>query len=81
MFLSECHDLQMTASEEVGPQWQRTGVGCEFNRSMQHTRYCASRRSVADEAEATDLLHGKPEGHHVGPLAERGIAPADCPDV
>jgi len=36
----------------------------------QHTRYCVSRRSVADEATATDLLHGKPEVAHVGALAE-----------
>ena len=30
----------------------------------------ASRRSVADEATTTDLLHGKPEGADVGALAE-----------
>ena len=44
--------------------------GCGFNRWMQHTRNCVSRRSVADEAKVTDLLHGKSEGTNVGPLAE-----------
>jgi hypothetical protein len=34
---------------------------CGFNRWMQHTRNCASRRSVANETKTTDLLHGKPE--------------------
>ena len=29
-----------------------------FNRSMQHIKSCVSRRSVADEAETEDLLHG-----------------------
>ena len=28
-----------------------------FNRSMQHTRNCVSKRSVADEAKTQDLLH------------------------
>jgi hypothetical protein len=45
---------------------------CGFNRSMQHTRICVSRkRSVADETKTTDLLHGNPESAHVGTLAER----------
>src|SRR5947207_15507364 len=52
---------------------------CGFNRWKQNTRNCVSRRSVADEATATDLLHGKPEGAHVGALAERRFSPADCP--
>ena len=42
-----------------------------FNRWMQHTRDCASRRSVADETKTSDLLHGKPESADVGALAER----------
>jgi hypothetical protein len=42
-----------------------------FNRWMQHTRNCVSRRSVANEAKTEDLLHGKPEGADVGALAER----------
>jgi len=29
-----------------------------FNRSMQHIKSCVSRRSVADEAETENLLHG-----------------------
>lgn len=29
---------------------------CRFNRSMQHTRICASSGGVANEAEAEDLL-------------------------
>jgi hypothetical protein len=44
---------------------------CGFNRSMQYTRICVSRRSVADEAKTTDLLHGKPKSSNVGTLAER----------
>jgi len=52
-----------------------------FNRSMQHTRNCVSRRSVANEAKTEDLLHGKSESHHVGSLAERRISPADRPVV
>ncbi|MDP1682783.1 MAG: hypothetical protein Q8L39_13555, partial [Burkholderiales bacterium] len=42
-----------------------------FNRWMQHTRNCISRRSVADEAKTKDLLHGKSEGADVGALARR----------
>jgi hypothetical protein len=30
---------------------------CGFNRSMQHTKICVSRRSVADETENPDLLY------------------------
>jgi hypothetical protein len=35
---------------------------------MQHIKDCASRRSVANAAEAEDLLHRKPESHDVGAL-------------
>jgi hypothetical protein len=42
--------------------WSRKGG---FNRWIQHTRGCVNRRSVADEAKATDLLHGKPESAYV----------------
>jgi hypothetical protein len=52
-------------------------MGCEFNWWMQHTKDCASKRSVANEAEATDLLHGKPESSDVGTLAKRRFAPAN----
>jgi hypothetical protein len=52
-----------------------------FNRWMQHTRDCASRRGVANEAKTENLLHGKPEGLDVGALAERGVASADRPVV
>jgi hypothetical protein len=45
-------------------------VDCGLNWSMQHTRNCVSRRSVADEAKTPDLLHGKPESLDVGALAE-----------
>lgn len=31
-------------------------TACRFNRSMQHTRICASSGGVANEAEAEDLL-------------------------
>jgi hypothetical protein len=58
-----------------------TGIEGGFNRSMQHTRDCASRRSVADEAKTSDLLHGKPEGANVGALAEGRISSADRPAV
>jgi DNA-binding NarL/FixJ family response regulator len=34
-----------------------TASECGFNRWVQHTGYCASRRSVADEAKTPDLLH------------------------
>jgi hypothetical protein len=45
---------------------------CGFNRSMQHTRICVSRRrSVANESKTTDILHGKPAISDVGPLAKR----------
>ena len=46
---------------------------CEFNRSTQHSKFYACRRSVADEAETEDLLHGSPKGIDVGSLAERRI--------
>jgi hypothetical protein len=42
-----------------------------FNRWMQHTRNCVSRRSVADETKTSDLLHGKSESADVGALEER----------
>jgi hypothetical protein len=41
-----------------------------FNRSMQHTEPCMSRRSVADEAKTADPVLGKPEGPDVGALEE-----------
>ena len=34
----------------------KSETGCGFNRSMQHTRICASSGGVANEAEAEDLL-------------------------
>jgi IS30 family transposase len=37
---------------------------------MQHTRRYRSGRGVADEAETAHLLLGKPEGAHLGALAE-----------
>ena len=37
--------------ELVGKKLYLTEVGLGFNRSMQHTRNCFSRRSVADEAK------------------------------
>jgi hypothetical protein len=47
-------------------------MACGFNRSMQHTRICVSRRrSVANESKTTDILHGKPAIFDVGPLAKR----------
>ena len=52
--------------------------GCGFNRWMQHTRDCASRGSVADEVQTTDLLHGRPEGVDVGALAQGRVSAADC---
>ena len=45
--------------------------GCGFNRSTQHSKFYVGRRSVADEAETEDLLHGSPEGIDVGSLGER----------
>ena len=39
-----------------------------FNWSMQHTKSCVGRRSVADEVPDTNLLHGQPEGIDVGAL-------------
>jgi len=33
-----------------------TAPRCEFNRSMQHTRICVSRRSVADETKNSDFI-------------------------
>ncbi|WP_018076636.1 hypothetical protein [Thiobacillus denitrificans] len=52
-----------------------------FNRWMQHTRDCVSRRSVADETKTSDLLHGKPESLDVGTLEERGVPSTDRPVV
>jgi hypothetical protein len=62
-------------------QLSATAFDCEFNRWMQHTRRCVSRRSVADETKTADLLHGRPESADVGTLAERGISPANRPVV
>ena len=50
---------------------------CAFNRWMQHTDAVKAEGSVADEAKATDLLFGEPEGAHVGTLAGRRLSPAD----
>jgi hypothetical protein len=44
---------------------------------MQHTKHCESRRSVANEAKTTDLLHAKPESFNVGEMEERRISPTD----
>jgi hypothetical protein len=46
-------------------------MGCGFNRSMQHTSNCVSRRSVADDPKIADQLYGCPESVDVGTLAER----------
>jgi hypothetical protein len=32
-----------------------SALACSFNRSMQHTKICVSRRSVADETENPNL--------------------------
>jgi hypothetical protein len=40
-----------------------------------------SRRSVADEAETSDLLYRGPESAHVGSLEEGRVAPANCPTI
>jgi hypothetical protein len=48
-----------------------------FNRSMQHTENCVSRRSVADEVPDTKLLHRQPEGFDVGALERRLDASPD----
>src|ERR1700722_66542 len=56
-------------------------LGCGFNRSMQHTSNCVSRRSVADDPKITDQLYGRPEGFDVGALAERRVSPPDRPTV
>jgi len=53
----------------------RPEARCGFNRWTQHTRSCVSGRSVADEAKNADLLYGKPEGDHVGALAQRRVPP------
>jgi hypothetical protein len=39
------------------PEWPTVMYG-GFNRSMQHTKNCVGRRSVADEAAETNLLLG-----------------------
>jgi hypothetical protein len=51
--------------------------GLGFNRWMQHTRNCVSRRSVANETETTHILHCNPESADVGSMAERRLSPAD----
>lgn len=38
------------------------------------TKFCVSRRSVADEAETSDLLHRKPEKIDVGSLVKRRLS-------
>ena len=48
--------------ETVALALSRAGPNLGFNRWMQHTRNCVSRRSVADETKKTDLLHGEPKG-------------------
>src|SRR5512139_1981995 len=58
-----------------------SAMGCGFNRSMQHTRICVSRRSVADEIQDTDSLHRKPKSSDVGALAGWRFSPADRPVV
>jgi hypothetical protein len=47
------------------------GYDLEFNRSMQHFKFCMSRKSVADEEKTKDLLHREPESSDVGAL-EKG---------
>ena len=39
-----------------------TAIACGFNRSTQHPGLEASTRTVANEAEASNLLLGSPEG-------------------
>lgn len=51
-----------TSTSEARP----SASGCAFNRSLQHTRGCASRGSVANEAKTSNLLHGRSETPHVG---------------
>ena len=46
-----------TALQKASFSHHVTVIKCGFNRSMQHTRICVSRRSVADETETADLLH------------------------
>ena len=52
-------------------RWSKAPMGLGFNRSMQHTRNCVSRRSVANEAKTKDSLLGKSESANVGALARR----------
>jgi hypothetical protein len=59
--------LHVVHGNNLGDQ---AAMHCSFNRSMQHTRICVDRRSVADETKTTDILHGKPEVSHVGSLAK-----------
>jgi hypothetical protein len=49
----------MTSGEKSNnhfAQSQASAMGLGFNRSMQHLKFCMSRRSVADETKTSDLL-------------------------
>src|ERR1700759_1627468 len=54
-----CAELEIV---DVG--WQLAAVDSTGRRNT--TKFCVSRRSVADEAETSDLLHRKPEKTDVG---------------
>ncbi len=76
--------LSLTAGDclrLVEPTGPRTALAGGFNRSMQHTKNCRNRRSVADEVPDANLLHGRPEGIDVGAMEARLDAPSDCPVV
>src|SRR4029453_13232877 len=71
--------LESSADRSKPPRMTAYGGG--FNRSMQHTDHCVSRRSVADEVPRTHLLHGRPEGLDVGAMEGRLDAAPDCSSV
>lgn len=51
--------------------------GLGFNRSMQHTKHCVSRRSVANGTETSDLLHRKSEGIDVKSISSCALCDVD----
>lgn len=53
-FLAGCSPMVVTGAPDV----DKTAFGLGFNRSMQHLKFCVSRRSVANEAKNEDLLLG-----------------------
>ena len=62
------YDQQSSAADADWP----TASDLGFNRCKQRTRNCVSRRSVADEATATDLLHGDPGRSRIGDRSSVG---------